>query len=152
MRDYACAEDFIRQGGIVRVNGYLTFPDGSRVHRHTTAGNPKGAIDEHYAHWTAGAPAPTTTSGFKRDSLPHITTTNVLTAPNPDASLFHYTPVVENNAVVVETIADKSDTLATTRSRSHATHSNSSESAKGKNKAGSTVTEPLVSKPTPAYI
>ncbi|KAF9236338.1 hypothetical protein BU15DRAFT_64067 [Melanogaster broomeanus] len=53
MRDCSVALEYIRAGRSIRENGYVTFPDHTRVYRHPTAGNFKESIDERY-----GGPLP----------------------------------------------------------------------------------------------
>ena len=70
LQDCVCIEDYIHQGRIIRVNGYLTFTDGSRIRRHHVTNNLKGTVDEHYNQQTATPSATNTTSDLDENLHP----------------------------------------------------------------------------------
>lgn len=74
----------------------------------------------------------------------------MLVSTDPGAFLFRCTPVVKNNAVVVETIDDEADTLAITRSKTRAARSEPPEPIPVTKDHLATLVLPP--KPAPAYV
>ena len=112
-------EDYIYAGRIVRRDGRLAYPDGSRLHRHHGTGLFRTTIDECFGNSLPVQPsAPTNTSApeFRRDP-PHLASTTY-GAVEPDSASFiiQCLPLVENNAIIIEADED-AEVHAITRSK-----------------------------------
>jgi len=128
-------EDYIRAGRIVRRDRFLAYPNGSRIRRHHGTGLLRTTIDERYGN-TLPVQASTsdvlpTTSNFRRDPPPHISSTAYAASdPDPATYVFQCVPIVENNAVITE-IEEEVDVCAITRSKAKAKENSNSERGKG---------------------
>ena len=96
-------DDYISAGHIVRKDGFLVYPDGSRLHRHYGTGLFRTSIDERYGNSLPVQPsAPTSTSPpeFRRDPPPHLVSTAYGTV-EPDSASFiiQCLPLVDNDSM-----------------------------------------------------
>jgi len=114
-------EDYICAGRIVRRDQFLAYPDGSHICHHHGMGLLCTTIDERYGNTlpvqASTSDALPTTSNFRCDPLPHISsTTYTATDPDPATYVFQCVPIVENNMVITD-IEEEVDVCAITRSK-----------------------------------
>ena len=106
VEDYICASQIIHTS-----DTRLAFPDGSRLICHHGTGLFCNTIDEHFGsslpvQLSTPTSAPST-SEFRRDSPPHMTSTTYSAAESDMASfVLQCVPIAENNAVIIDADED----------------------------------------------